>query len=218
MASGLNRCFRGRYRILCSNTFGDPGIQIANDDSLRYPSAFDGASAQGSLLCSLLAASGDPYRRKRHGSEWPVEEPLELLTALTAGITIPEDPSKACVADWKLKKVGRLPEKLNAALVPGITDLHGVVFVADDLNEDNEWNKAFASQDQQFRQGRTESGKYRIQSVTTVEEALDALLVNNQHLRKWYELTKSQWESRWLPGTADLQSLLKETQKIGKNR
>ncbi|MFM7163175.1 MAG: hypothetical protein ACKO3P_22725, partial [Planctomycetaceae bacterium] len=198
-ASRLAPHWQGRWRIVST-----PG-QVKNNTA-NHPRQLHGRSAEAAALCTLLAATADPY-----GDRSPLASettPLDLQIALTALLDWPP-PGVTNRSAWDPLKiplgvVGGSLKKLEQA---ADRDLHWLLF-----GPQQAW-KSHADKDaqqwvQEFINAREAAHKEKrvytgidVGFVSTVEEALDRLLLTNRLLARHSDLLRSEWLSRWIGDT-----------------
>jgi len=198
--SGLARKnYRGRWRIESPQSEMD---QLVDDEeTFHFPTFFAGRSAQAAALCSLLAATGDPYSKgnqdnicERDSALEP--ESLDERVAVTA--TVIPNSMIGRPQDLLLGPVGRICEKIKNAH-PAIRTLV--------LSAKREQNAETAGQGPNGQRDAADGdhgphGDVHVERARTVSDALDLLLLTNRHLRSYQNAVRDNWLAQWESGTA----------------
>ncbi|MFM8219839.1 MAG: hypothetical protein ACKOJF_13100, partial [Planctomycetaceae bacterium] len=187
-ASSLQDKWHGRWRI------------VATPDQVKTQTAgfiqeIYGRSAEAAALCTLLAATADPYGdRSPHPGETTLLDPTVVLTAQLAATT------HNSPLEIPLEVVGDSLKKLEQA---ADRDLHWLLFgpqqawksLAD--KDAQQWVQEFINaREAAHKENRVYTG-IDVGFVSTVEEALDRLLLTNRLLARHSDLLRSEWLSRW---------------------
>ncbi len=128
-----------------------------------------------------------------------------------------------------LGKVGGLTEKLGGVVRSGENGLFSLYVSEEQFNDEKDGTilrslnqnylermksqqAAIAQKTKDHKDNHQEPLPIQVVAIKTIQDALDALLVTNRHLRKWHGFSRVNWEKKWRPGTADLATLLKQMQ------
>lgn len=200
-ASGLARHgWRGRWRLesVCPNYVkslcNDLSYSLAAEDEARdlFPAKLAERSAEVSILCALLAASGDPAGDRGGGTELPSEplDPGVLITA-TLNETWGAFSGRQSLLEHPVGHVADdgLRYKINAAFRGHI----GRVLLSSKQRASKEY-EALGLSDPTY--GNTDH-KVSIKSVSTVGDALNEMLLQNKYLRAYQQDCRNNWLKQW---------------------
>jgi len=194
-ASRLAPHWHGRWRIVST-----PG-QVKNNTA-NHPRQLHGRSAEAAALCTLLAATADPY-----GDRPPLPSettPLDLQITLTALLDW-SPPGAANPPAWDprtipLGVVGGSLKKLEQA---ADHDLHWLLFgpqaawKVQAAKDGQQWVQEFIDAREAAHKDKRDYTGIDVGFVSTVGEALDRLLLTNRVLTRHRDRLRSDWLSRW---------------------
>jgi hypothetical protein len=198
IASRLAKNWHGRWRIVSSVN------QTAHDTALE-PARFEGRSAEAAALCTLLAATRNPYcYDDTQPTSWATS--LDSKVALSAKLDFTldssshsEDPTKIAllVEGGDLKKLEESDRNELDLLLFGPksqweTATPPVV---------KQWVQEFIDARKQAYSDDLDYTGIDVGFVSTVGEALDRLLLTNRLLTRHRDRLRSDWLSRWTGDT-----------------
>ena len=197
--TGLADVYQGRWFFTNVSEFEADHSKYFQQSINPYPDHFDGQSAQAAAICTMLAASGDPYRIGIVAQE---AELIDPGVAISASVPGDEDKSIAStgpknsegkvakVLMKKLSDIGFKAEKLRGAKWAGLSTVY---FAGKDAQN---------ADDQKTHDENNHLGILPLK-VTNVLEALDGVLLTNRYLRAYQEKIQEEWKRPWKKSTAD---------------
>jgi hypothetical protein len=199
-ASSLEARWHGRWRIVA------PPDQVRNETA-GYIQQIYGRSAEAAALCTLLAATGNPYLDREPLSRETT--PLDLTVALTAQLAATTHNSPL---EIPLEVVGGSLHKLEQAGSHGLQLLlfgPQAAWEQQVTQTGQQWVQEFIDARNKARDDARNKARNDAHSetedytgidvgfVSTVGEALDRLLLTNRLLTRHRDRLRSDWLSRW---------------------
>lgn len=183
--TGLSKEYRARWRI------ETPSEEFQMKDFASvHPTVYSGRSAEAAFLCAMVAASGNPYCESALEGRAAAGEPLDIRVAVSATVESQGQGQAAEVTKLQLGEVAKVPEKLEHAMGP----LHTVAYIS--KQRSNPTIAAILQAQQPTRTGLA------IESIETVGDALDVLLLTNRYLRDHQAAVRDAWLQQWESRTA----------------
>ena len=189
--SGLSPWFRGRWRITTPDSVAAVPLEIKQ---------YYGRSLQAATLCALLAACGDPYRENDKGeirNTQPTAEPEPLASNIAISATLGPGGSNEPLSKMILGKVGYIPAKLMEAS----KFLDTVLLSEEDCQRSVEATDLINKKDEAQKKRSPYNG-LDVETVRTLGQAFDVMLVRNRYLRAYQAAIRDEWLRGWQKGTA----------------
>jgi len=193
--SGLSRSWQARWRIVSLPA------AVANGKAQHFKE-FSGRSAEAAALCTMLAASGDPF-----GDRAPVPgEKTDIDPAIVLTARLDLDAAASSLSS------NTDPRAIPLGVVPGEFDKlqqcheHEIAWLL--FGPQSEWDRTadhavkVAVQDYIYRRdtARKNNQPYtgvEVAHVNTVGEALEWMLLTGRLLREYQERVRTGWLGRW---------------------
>jgi len=206
--SGLADKYSGRWRIVHRPPLSQKFLFKNKHDPLTTAS---GNSAQAAMLVALLAAAGEALEASgdhKYGDPWEPQQ-LNPACSITACLTA-EFEETDTVYKSKVGAVGEVLKKLSAVerygrpesgkkdSFPSIDSM--LVMETDYEKANNEDKHCIKNAEQEQEKAKKAGDVYygiHYRPVTTIQDALDWMLVSNRWREAYVNVVIPEWEGRW---------------------